>query len=107
MTDNIRPALYQAKYDATIVGKENDKKDHIVTIAGKCCESGDLIIEGIALPKAESGDLLLTYTTGAYGYSMSSHYNKALTPAVVFVEDGKSKLAVRRMTYDELIEREL
>ena len=107
MTDNIRPALYQAKYDATIVGKENDKKDHIVTIAGKCCESGDLIIEGIALPKAESGDLLLTYTTGAYGYSMSSNYNKALTPAVVFVEDGKSKLVVRRMTYDELIEREL
>ena len=107
MTDNIRPALYQAKYEATIVGKENDKCDHIVTIAGKCCESGDLIIENIALPEAKRGDLLLTYTTGAYGYSMSSNYNKALTPAVVFVEDGKSKLVCKRMTLDELIEREI
>lgn len=106
MTDNIRPALYQAKYDATIVGKENEEKTETVTIAGKCCESGDLIIEDIKLPKANKGDLLLTYTTGAYGYSMSSNYNKALTPAVVFVEDGKSKLAVRRQTYEELIERE-
>ena len=106
MTDNIRPALYQAKYDCDIVGKENEKRDHKVTIAGKCCESGDLIIEDYDLPLAQPGDLLITYTTGAYGYSMSSNYNKALTPAVVFVEDGKSKLAVRRMTLDELIERE-
>ena len=106
MTDNIRPALYQAKYDCDIVGKENEKRDHKVTIAGKCCESGDLIIEDYDLPAAQPGDLLITYTTGAYGYSMSSNYNKALTPAVVFVEDGKSKLAVRRMTLDELIERE-
>ena len=107
MTDNIRPALYQAKYDATVVDKENEKRDHTVTVAGKCCESGDLIIEDIKLQAAKSGDLLLTYTTGAYGYSMSSNYNKALTPAVVFVEDGKSKLVVKRQTYDELIEREL
>ena len=106
MTDNIRPALYQAKYDCDIIDKENDKKDHTVTIAGKCCESGDLIIEDYKLPEANPGDLLITYTTGAYGYSMSSNYNKALTPAVVFVEDGKSKLVVRRMTLDELIERE-
>ena len=107
MTDNIRPALYQAKYDCDIVGKENDIKNHKVTIAGKCCESGDLIIENYPLPKAEKGDLLITYTTGAYGYSMSSNYNKALTPAIVFVEDGKDKLVVRRQTLDELIEREL
>ena len=107
MTDNIRPALYGAKYDCDIVGKENEKRDHTVTIAGKCCESGDLIIEDYKLPEANPGDLLITYTTGAYGYSMSSNYNKALTPAVVFVEDGKSKLAVRRMTLDELIEREI
>lgn len=107
MTDNIRPALYDAKYDAKIVGKENDLKTEVVTIAGKCCESGDLIIEDIKLPKANKGDLLITYTTGAYGYSMSSNYNKALTPAVVFVEDGKDSLAIRRQTYDELIEREI
>ena len=107
MTDNIRPALYQAKYSCDIVDKENAKKDHLVTIAGKCCESGDLIIEDYYLPEANPGDLLITYTTGAYGYSMSSNYNKALTPAVVFVENGKSKLVVRRMTLDELIEREV
>ncbi len=107
MTDNIRPALYQAKYDCDIVGKENQEKTEVVTIAGKCCESGDLIIEGAHLPKAEKGDLLITYTTGAYGYSMSSNYNKALTPAVVFVEDGKDYLAIRRQTLDELIEREV
>ena len=107
MTDNIRPALYQAKYDCDIVGKENDIKNHKVTIAGKCCESGDLIIEDYNLPEAKTGDLLVTYTTGAYGYSMSSNYNKALTPAVVFVEDGKDKLVVKRMTYEELIEREI
>ncbi|MGM9970216.1 MAG: diaminopimelate decarboxylase [Anaeroplasma sp.] len=106
MTDNIRPSLYQAKYSADIVGKENEPRTQIVTIAGKCCESGDLIIENYPMPKATQGDLLITYTTGAYGYSMSSNYNKALTPAVVFVEDGNDKLAVRRQTYEELIERE-
>lgn len=106
MTDNIRPALYQAKYDADIIGKENELKNHIVTIAGKCCESGDLIIEGLPLPASNPGDLLITYTTGAYGYSMSSNYNKALTPAVVFVEDGNDKLVCRRQTYEELLERE-
>jgi len=107
MTDNIRPALYGAKYDCDIVGKENEEKNHTVTIAGKCCESGDLIIENYKLPEAKQGDLLITYTTGAYGYSMSSNYNKALTPAVVFVDNGKSKLAVKRQTLEELIEREL
>lgn len=107
MTDNIRPALYQAKYDCDIVGKEKMERTQTVTIAGKCCESGDLIIEGAKLPKAEKGDLLITYTTGAYGYSMSSNYNKALTPAVVFVENGNDYLVVRRQTLEELIEREV
>lgn len=107
MTDNIRPALYQAKYSADIVGKEEMLRSKIVTVAGKCCESGDLIIEGIPLPPAEQGDLLITYTTGAYGYSMSSNYNKALTPAVVFVENGKDRLVCRRQTVDELLEREI
>lgn len=107
MTDNIRPALYQAKYNADIVGKENELKNQIVTIAGKCCESGDIIIEGIPMPKAEPGDVLITYTTGAYGYSMSSNYNKALTPAVVFVEGNESKLVCKRQSIDELLEREI
>lgn len=107
MTDNIRPALYQAEYSADVVGKESQLKNKVVTIAGKCCESGDLIIENCLLPEAKPGDLLITYTTGAYGYSMSSNYNKALTPAVVFVEGGNDKAVVRRQTLEELIEREL
>lgn len=107
MTDNIRPALYQACYEADIVGKEKQIKNKMVTIAGKCCESGDVIIENILLPEASSGDLLLTYSTGAYGYSMSSNYNKALTPAVVFIENGEDQLVVKRQTLEELIEREI
>ena len=107
MTDNIRPALYQALYSADIVGKENENKNKLVTIAGKCCESGDLIIENILLPEANTGDLLVTYSTGAYGYSMSSNYNKALTPAVVFVENGYDRLAVERQTLEQLIMREI
>lgn len=107
MTDNIRPALYQANYTLDIVGKENDFKNKVVTVAGKCCESGDIIMENVILPEAQKGDLLLTYSTGAYGYSMSSNYNKALTPAVVFVEDGKDRLVVKRQTLEELLEREI
>lgn len=107
MTDNIRPALYQASYEADIVGKEKEFKNQLVTVAGKCCESGDLIIENILLPKASVGDLLVTYSTGAYGYSMSSNYNKALTPAVVFVSQNGSKLVCRRQTLEDLLEREI
>ncbi|MCM1131717.1 MAG: diaminopimelate decarboxylase [Roseburia sp.] len=107
MTDNIRPALYQAIYHAEIIGKEKEFKKKIVTVAGKCCESGDIIIENTLLPEAEYGDLLLTYTTGAYGYSMSSNYNKALTPAVVFIENGKDTLVVKRQSLEELLEREI
>ena len=107
MTDNIRPALYQAKYDAFIVGKENDEKTETVTIAGKCCESGDIIIENYSLPKANSKDLLVVTSTGAYGYSMSSNYNKALTPAVVFVDEEKDYLVSKRQNYEDLIKREI
>ena len=106
MTDNIRPALYQAKYECDIIGKENELKENVVTIAGKCCESGDLIIENTLLPKAVKGDLLVVYTTGAYGYSMSSNYNKTLTPAVVFMKNGKDYEVVKRQSYQELFERE-
>ncbi len=107
MTDNIRPALYQAKYDCDIANKMDLAKTNIVSIAGKCCESGDVIIENTLLPEAVSGDLLVTYTTGAYGYSMSSNYNKALTPGVVFVNNGISRLVSKRQTYEELLEREI
>lgn len=106
MADNIRPALYQAKYNADIANKMDEEKSVVYTVAGKACESGDVLIEGIALPKCEAGDYLVTYTTGAYGYSMSSHYNKLTTPGVVFVKDGKAREVIKRETYEHLVSLE-
>lgn len=106
MTDNIRPALYQAEYSADIVGKENEPKNKLITVAGKCCESGDIIIEDIKLQDAKRDDLMVVYSTGAYGYSMASNYNKALKPAVVFVKDSKPKLVVKRETFLDLVRGE-
>ncbi len=106
MADNIRPALYQAEYDAFLDGKENAPKETEYTVAGKCCESGDILIQKIALPKAEQGDLLVMKTTGAYGYSMASHYNKLLLPAVVFSGNGKTRTVIRRETYEHLLSLE-
>lgn len=107
MTDNIRPALYQAEYEAVIANRLNENEKEVVTVAGKCCESGDLIIKNKELPKGERGDLLLVSTTGAYGYSMSSNYNKLQRPAVVFVKGGKSSLAIKRESFEDLIRNDL
>lgn len=106
MSDNIRPALYQAEYDAFLAGKENEPEETEYTVAGKCCESGDILIQKIRLPKAEPGDLLVMKTTGAYGYSMASHYNKLLLPAVVFAKDGTSRTVIRRETYEHMLSLE-
>ena len=106
MSDNIRPALYQAEYDAFLAGKENEPAETEYTVAGKCCESGDILIQKIRLPKAEPGDLLVMKTTGAYGYSMASHYNKLLLPAVVFAKDGTSRTVIRRETYEHILSLE-
>lgn len=103
MTDNIRPALYQAKYEAVIANRCLDEKDEVVTIAGKNCESGDILIHDIALPSPKPGDLLAVFSTGAYNYSMSSNYNQLPKPAVVFTYEGQDKLAVRRQTFDDLV----
>ena len=102
MTDNIRPALYEAKYEAVLANRANEKPEEVVTIAGKCCESGDIIIKDIALPKVRRGDLLAVFTTGAYCYSMASNYNRNTIPPVVFVRGGKSGYAVRPQTYEDL-----
>ncbi|AYC29349.1 diaminopimelate decarboxylase [Paenisporosarcina cavernae] len=107
MSDNIRPALYQAKYDAIVANKGNHPANTLVTIAGKCCESGDKLIENIFLPSMEAGDILAVHCTGAYGYSMASNYNRLQKPAVVFVEDGKSKLVVKRESLEDLVRQEL
>ena len=104
MSDNIRTALYQAEYEAGVVNKLNDTDVRDITLAGKLCESGDIIIEKGKLPKAtEIGDIVAVTTTGAYCYTMSSNYNRMMRPAVVFVKDGKAKIAVKRETLDDLI----
>ena len=103
MTDNIRPALYQAKYECDLANKMDAPKTQKVTVAGKCCESGDVLIEDCLLPVAEPGDLLVTYTTGAYGHSMASNYNKNVIPAVVFVKDGVAREVVKRQSLEDLL----
>ncbi|WP_062198397.1 diaminopimelate decarboxylase [Massilibacterium senegalense] len=107
MGDNIRPALYQAKYEAALANRLQDKQEEVVSIAGKCCESGDMLLWDVSLPKAKAGDLLAMFCTGAYGYSMASNYNRLPRPAVVFVENGKSQLVVRRETYEDIVRLDL
>jgi diaminopimelate decarboxylase len=102
MSDNIRPALYRAKYEALIANKADAAPEDTVSIAGKCCESGDMLIWDLPLPIAEAGDLLAVFCTGAYGYSMANNYNRLPRPPVVFVENGKAKLVIRRETYHDL-----
>lgn len=106
MSDNIRPALYQAKYEAVLANRMDDVPDDRFTVAGKCCESGDILINEISLPNPSRGDILAVFSTGAYGYSMASHYNRLPKPAVVFVEDGKADLVVRRESYADLMRNE-
>ena len=103
MTDNPRPALYQAEYEACLANRMQEEPTENYRIAGKCCETGDILIEDVALPQADPGDLLLIPGTGAYNYAMSSNYNRIPRPAVVFVENGRSHLAVKRETYEDLI----
>ncbi|MEC2075753.1 diaminopimelate decarboxylase [Metabacillus fastidiosus] len=103
MTDNIRPALYEAKYEAALANRMNDKEEEKVSIAGKCCESGDMLIWDIALPSVKPNDLLAISCTGAYGYSMANNYNRIPRPAVVFVEDGEAQLVVKRESYENII----
>ncbi|MGR9542763.1 diaminopimelate decarboxylase [Priestia megaterium] len=107
MNDNIRPALYQAKYEAVIANRMNDEIDELVSIAGKCCESGDMLMWDVHLPKANPDDLLAMFCTGAYGYSMASHYNRLPKPAVVFVEDGEAQLVVKRETYEDIVKNDV
>ncbi|MBN9653135.1 diaminopimelate decarboxylase [Halobacillus sp. GSS1] len=107
MTDNIRPALYQAKYEAALVEKMDQDPEKEYSIAGKCCESGDMLIWDVALPRVEHGDRLAVFSTGAYGYAMANNYNRFQKAAVVFVEDGKHQLVVRRESYQEMTRLDL
>ena len=107
MADNIRPALYQAEYEGCIANKMNEKTSDEVTVAGKCCESGDMLIKDTFMAEAQAGDILAVATTGAYNYSMASNYNRLKKPAVVLDKDGKSRLLVRRETYEDLIRNDV
>lgn len=107
MTDNMRPGLYGAKYEALIANKADLSRTNVVDISGKCCESTDVLIKDLTIPTPVRGDLLAVFSTGAYGYSMANNYNKLAIPAVVVVKDSEHRLIVRRQTYAEMIEREL
>lgn len=102
MTDNVRPIMYGARYTAEINGKVNSKDTELVTIAGKHCESGDILIKDISLPKANQGDVLAVYATGAYNYSMASNYNRITKPAMVLVKEAKSRVIIERETLSDL-----
>lgn len=106
MFDNPRYALYQAKYSALVANRANDELEEKVTIAGKCCESGDIIIEDIYLPKVNTGDIIAVFSTGAYNYSMASNYNRNLIPPVVLVKDGKAAYIVKPQTYEDIVARD-
>ncbi|UII56430.1 diaminopimelate decarboxylase [Cytobacillus spongiae] len=106
MTDNIRPALYQAKYHAILANRPNEECTELVSIAGKCCESGDMLIWDLKLPPTNFGDILAVFSTGAYGYSMANNYNRIPRPAVVFVKNGESRVVIERETYADLVRRD-
>jgi diaminopimelate decarboxylase len=103
MGDNPRVALYQAEYQALLANRATDAPSDLVSIAGKCCESGDMLIWDLMLPEAKSGDILAVFCTGAYNYSMASNYNRLPRPAVVLVSDGKADLIVQRESYEDLV----
>ncbi len=107
MADNPRYALYQAKYDMLIANKASQEKNFRATIAGRCCESGDLLGENVMIQTPEVDDVFAVLSTGAYNYSMASHYNRLTMPAVVSVNNGKVKLIVKRESVDDIIKNDL
>lgn len=107
MTDNPRPSLYQARYEAILANRPQEAVSESVSVAGKCCESGDMLIWDIDLPKITAGDLLAVSATGAYNYSMSSNYNRLPRPAVILVKDGQADIIVRQETYSDLLRNDV
>lgn len=102
MGDNIRPALYQAKYETVLANDPQRKASQEFHVAGKYCESGDILADA-KLPSLKAGDILAMLDTGAYGYSMASNYNRNPRPAVVFAEDGKAQVVIRRESLEDLV----
>ncbi|SDW18326.1 diaminopimelate decarboxylase [Marinococcus luteus] len=107
MSDNIRPALYQAEYEGILANRGHEKADDTFSVAGKLCESGDMLIWNLPLPEVKTNDTLAVFCTGAYGYSMANNYNRLPRPPVVFAEDGESHLVVRGETYEDILQYDL
>ena len=107
MADNARPSMYQAEYSAQIANKPNLELAQTVTIAGRFCESGDILIKNIKLPKIEEGDVLCVYNTGAYNYSMASNYNRVQKPAMVLVNNSQSDIIIERESLKDLVTHDL
>lgn len=107
MADNARPSMYQAKYDAQIANKPDYELAQTVTVAGRFCESGDILIKNIKLPEIEEGDVLCVYNTGAYNYSMASNYNRVQKPAMVLVNNSQSDIIIKRESLEDLIAHDI
>ena len=107
MPDNPRFALYESPYTVEPADRMGDTRDFVCTVAGRCCESGDLIQEGVVLPRPARGDLLAVLTTGAYNYAMASNYNRIPRPPMVMLSGGEDRLIVRRESFEDLVRNEL
>ena len=107
MGDNPRYILYQSSYEVICANKMNEEKTLTATVAGKCCESGDLIQENVKLPQVEPGDTLAVLSTGAYNYSMASNYNRIPRPPVVMVKDGEARLIIKGESYEDLVRNDI
>ena len=107
MFDNPRYALYQSKYTPVLANRATEEETEVVSIAGKCCESGDLIAVNVCLPKVEQGDLLAILSTGAYNYSMAMNYNRNKIPPCVLVKDGNAEYIVKPQTYEDLVRNDV
>jgi diaminopimelate decarboxylase len=107
MSDNMRPMLYGARYEALIAGRAADPGDTAATVAGMHCESGDILIRDARLASPRAGDVLVTPATGAYGYALASNYNGVPRPPVIFCRDGDARVVVRRETYEDLMGRDV
>ena len=107
MADNPRPSMYQAEYSAVIANKPEKDADTMVTVAGRFCESGDILIKDILLPSPEEGDILCVFNTGAYNYSMASNYNRVQKSAMVLVNNSQSDMIINRETLDDIISHDV
>ncbi len=107
MPDNPRYALYQSRYTALVANKASMPRDYRATLAGRCCESGDLLGEDMPMQKPERGDIMAVLVTGAYNYSMASNYNRLPRPPVIMVKDGEARVAVRRESYEDIVRNDV